>query len=157
MNKDLDEIFSQADKQLQDLEAESREKEFAKPIDQEVDRETSLRFNQSANEQQSYATRHPYQAWFLIALVPLFAIHMYSVFTAPRAIGPYHLVTGTIRSSAAIWSGRMHYGTVFASEVALPDGRVISIRVGSGRFLRAGTVVSIRVYDTGAIAPDGML
>lgn len=65
MNKDLDEIFSQADKQLQNLEAESREKEFAKPIDQEVDRETSLRFNQSANEQQSYATRHPYQTWFL--------------------------------------------------------------------------------------------
>jgi len=157
MNKDLDEIFSQADKQLQDLEAESREKESARPIDQEVDRETSLRFNQSSIEQQSYATRHPYHAWFLIALLPLLAMKVYWVSTAPRATGPYHLVTGTIRSSSAIWSGRMHYGTVFASEVALPDGRVVSIRVGSGRFLHAGAMVSVRVYDTGAIAPDRAL
>ncbi|GGY33821.1 hypothetical protein GCM10008098_28970 [Rhodanobacter panaciterrae] len=156
MNKDLDELFSQADKQLQDLEAESREKESAKPIDQEVDRETSLHFNQSSIEQQSYAARHPYHAWFLIALVPLFAMKMYWAFTAPRATGPYHLVTGTVRSSSAIWSGR-HYGTVFASEVALPDGRVLSIRVDSGRFLHAGTVVSLRVYDTGAVVPDRML
>ncbi|OOG42641.1 hypothetical protein [Rhodanobacter sp. C05] len=157
MNKSLDELFDQADKQLQDLEAESREKEAAKPIDQEVDREDLLRFNQPSIGQQSYAARHPYQVWFSIALVPLLAMQIYWVFTAPRATGPYHLVMGKVQSSSAIWSGRMHYGTVIASEVALPDGRVVSIRVDSGRFLRAGTVVGVRVYDTGAVAPDRLL
>jgi hypothetical protein len=157
MNRDLDELFSQADKQLEDLEAEFHEKEFARPTDPEVDRETSLRFNQSAIVQRFYAARHPCRVLFAIILVPLFAMRVYLAFTAPQATGPYHLVAGTVRSSSAMWSPRTYYGTVTASKVALLDGQVVSIRVDSGRFLRVGTIINIRVYDTGAVAADRLL
>jgi hypothetical protein len=158
MNKRLDDLLEQADKQLQDLEEEARAKDSANPTQQEVDRETALRFNQTHPPKEPFATRHPYQAKIAaFAFLMLLAAGIYMKLMQPRATGPYHLVTGTVTSSSIIWSGRTHWGSVAAEKVSLPDGRVVTIRSDSGILLRTGTPIVVRVYDTGAIISDQLL
>lgn len=158
MNKRLDDLFNEADSQLQELETESRKKDLAELSSQEVDSETALKFNQSAIGKESYAARHPITVKLgSIALLLLLATQIYTGLMAPRATGPYHLVTGTVRSSSIVWSGRFHYGSVATAKVVLPDGRIVTLRIDSGTLLRADTPLAIRVYDTGAIVPDRLL
>lgn len=157
MNKDLDDLLSQADSQLQELETEFQKKEAASSIGQEVSHEAALQFNQPS-EKNSYAARHPELVWFAsLAFLLLLAIQIYGWFVMPRATGPYHLVDGVVQSSSVIWSAHLYYGSVAASKVKLPDGRIVTIRLDSVRLLRAGTSMSLRVYDTGAVKKDRSL
>jgi hypothetical protein len=157
VNKNLDDLISQADKQLQELETEFQKKEAASSLEQEVSHDAALRFNEPS-EKNSYAARHPKLVGFAsLAFASLIATQIYISLTLPRATGPYHLVNGTVQSSSIIWSGRIHYGSVAASKVKLPDGRTVMIRLDSGRLLPVGTSVAFRVYDTGAVRTDRWL
>ena len=61
MSNPLDDLFSEADKQLQMLEAESQENNFAQAADQEVDRETVLENNRNSASSQDTPSKmvHP--------------------------------------------------------------------------------------------------
>jgi hypothetical protein len=157
MNKRMDDIFSQADKQLRDLESEIHDKESAQDPEPEVDRETAQQL-QSAVGRELFAKRHANMMKFAGVAMALYLIaQIYMVATMPRATGPYHVVTGTVQSSSIVWSGRVHWGSVAASKVRLPDGRIVTIKINSGTLLPAGCHIALRVYDTGAIGLDQLL
>jgi hypothetical protein len=151
MNKPLDDLFKQADLQLKTLEAETKDKQESTSYPDEVDRVTAAQFNSTP----SHIASHRVRTIIGSALMFLFlAASIYMMFTMPRAEGPYRVVTGTVQSSAIVWSGRVHWGSVAKEQVLLPDGRIVSIRSDSGLLLKPGTLIAIRLYDTGAITSD---
>ena len=151
MNKRLDDVFSQADEQLRELESEIHEKESAQAPEQEVDRETLLQL-QSDIANGALKKRHRYVLAFTSVLMALYlAAQIYVMATAPRTTGPYHMVIGTVQSRFVFSSGRMRWGSRTASKVMLPNGSVVIVPIDSGNLPPVGTPVALRVYDTGAV------
>jgi len=155
MSKPLDELFSEADRQLHEIESASKQRELAKAAPEEVDRATALDFNRNSASIPSYAARHPLQVGLAcLAVFGGLAISIYVSTTAATPRGPFHLVTGIVSDSSIVPSGRTHYGSVAAETIALPDGRIVTIRSDTGLLLRKGTPMIIRVYDSGAVDSD---
>lgn len=150
MNKPLDDLFNQADRQLETLEAESREKELSQVSRQEVDKETATKFNRFPTR----VTSHPFWKWVAAVLFLFVAARIYMGMTMPRATGPYHLVRVTVRDSAISWFGGLHWMSSVTADVALPDGRIVIVHGNRALLVRPGTPVMLRFYDTGAIWPD---
>jgi hypothetical protein len=151
VNKPLDDLIKQADQQLDVLETEIKDKQAFAPRPEEVDRATAARFNRVSN----HIASHPIRTAIGSVLIFLFlATSIYMMFTMPREAGPYRVVMGIVQSSAVVWSGRVHWGSVAKEQVVLPDGRTVSVRSDRGLLLKPGTPIAIRLYETGAIAPD---
>lgn len=136
MSRPPDDRFLDVDRQLKSIEAESRMKAASDASVSDVAPETARKFNDHAPS-QSFAARHPRLTGLVgMAVIYLLAGSVYKMVTTPspraQARGPFHLVTGVIRDSSIVQSSRFHYGSVAAETVALPDGRVVTIRSDSG-------------------------
>jgi hypothetical protein len=151
MNKPLNDLFEQADRQLAALEAENDEKQSSSVPSEEIDKETAARFNQMDRNAASHRLR---MALAALTMLVFLASSLYVKIRMPRPTGPYHRVMGVVQSSVIVWSSSLHWGSVAEERVALPDGRIVRIRSDSGILLKSGTPLAIRLYDTGAAVSE---
>ena len=156
MKERLEDLLSDADKMLAEHEEKERVHNSSAALSNEVDHDTAVRFNAiPAEPNLVFWKRYPRVAGLLTCLfIVLIAVRIYMVVTMPRAIGHYNVVTGIVKNSSFSSTRQSYGGHVATSRVLLPNGNVIAIRVDSGTMLPEGTMVPIRLYDTGAVRLD---
>lgn len=126
-NTSLDELIKQADERLHELEAEARESVPAAPAAEDIGTMQAAMFNRSPSG------RTGKNDWMNCVVVATFLVlgACFAVWLIrPKPDGPYQVMTGTIRSSAALRSGRSMSIVGVTDEVALPDGRLVTVLAG---------------------------
>lgn len=129
MNKSPNELFVEVDRQLGELEAENSDRRSSSMAREEVDCEVAAKFNRVRADRAAHPVRN---ALVSIVMLLFVAASIYMMVRAPRPTGSYRVVTGTVQSSAIVWSGRTHWGSVAEEKVVLPDGRIVGIRSDAG-------------------------
>ena len=151
MEKRLEDLMSQADK-LIEVASEDRRKVASQQLSAEVESTESDRFNHvHLDRSLPFHQRYPMISGLIaIGAVLLIAMIVYMKIVAPRPIGDYRIVNGSVKSTR-FTSARTAYGGHFeVAEVVLPDGRIITARVDSGTTIAVGATVPLRMYEDGA-------
>lgn len=152
MEKRLEDLISQADELLEKA-SEERKKASVQLISAEVESAEFIRFNQVSKDRSlAFYQRYPrISGFFTIIFIMLIGVIIYMKIIAPRPVGSYRVVNGTVRGTRFTSTRTIYGGHVEVAEVVLPDGRIITARVDSGASIATGTTVPLRIYEDGAI------
>jgi hypothetical protein len=153
MKERLDDLLNDADKTLLELDATGRAGNSSTTEENEVDRDTAMRFNHTPTEMKSaFWRRYPRFSWLLVLfLLLIIAASTYMTFTMPKAEGHYRLATATVQSSG-LYSGRLRYRVGGATAtLILQNGNMVVVQADPNAIPPAGMRVLVRLYDTGAV------
>jgi hypothetical protein len=155
MEKRLENLVSQADK-LIEVASEERRKAASRQLSAEVESTESERFNHvHIDRPPPFHQRYPMISGLIaIAAMSFIAMIVYMKIVAPRPIGSYRIVNGSVKSTRFTSARTTYGGHLEVAEVVLPDGRIITARVESDTAIAVGTVVPLRMYEDGAIRLD---
>lgn len=152
MEKRLEDLVCQADK-LIEVASEERRKTASQQLSAEVESTESDRFNHAdIDRSPPFYQRYPTISGLItIGVVFFIAMIVYMKIVAPRPIGNYQIVNGSVKSTRFTSARTTYGGHLEVAEVGLPDGRMITARVDSGNALAVGTIVPLRIYENGSI------